>query len=111
MTATPLELLGLVLGLCVVTLVARNFFLVLPRRWHPRGWVEQALRVAPIAALLAITVPEAVRGVGWAPASWLDARLLSALALVAAVAFGARPLLALGVGAGVFLGLTWALPG
>ncbi len=111
MTATALDLLLLVLGLCGVTLVARNLFLVLPARWQPRGWMEQALRVAPVAALLAITVPEVARDLGLHGAPWQDPRLMSALTLVAAVAMGARALLALAVSAAVFIGLTLALQG
>lgn len=103
MTLDRLELLALIGGLCIVTLVARNLFLVLPPRWHPRGWVEQALRVAPLAALLAITVPEITRDVAWAPATWLDPRLLAAAVLVAVVALGGKALWALGAGALVFV--------
>lgn len=98
-----LELVALVVGLCVITLVARNLFLVLPPRWHPRGWVEQALRVAPLAALLAITVPEITRDVGLTPATWLDPRLLGAAVLVGVVALGGKALWALASGAAVFV--------
>lgn len=101
---TAAELLALVAGLIVVTLVARNLFLVLPPRWLPRGWVAQALQVAPLAALLAITVPEIARDVELAdPASWADPRLAGAAALAVAIRLGARPLLALGIGATVFV--------
>lgn len=106
MSGDGLAFIALVAGLCVVTLVARNLFLVLPPRWHPRGWVEQALRVAPLAALLAITVPEITRDVGLAPATWLDARLMAAVALVAVVALGGKALWALGVGAVVFVAMS-----
>ena len=81
------ELVLLVVGLAGVTLVARNFFLVLPKRWQPRGTVAEALRHAPLAALLAITVPEIVRDVpplidaaGWL-ALVTDARVTSAAVL------------------------------
>lgn len=101
---TPGELLALVGGLVVVTLVARNLFLVLPPRWQPRGWAAQVLQVAPLAALLAITVPEIVRDVdAAAPATWADPRLAGAIALAAAIRLGARPLTALAIGAAVFV--------
>lgn len=81
------ELALLIALLCAVTLVARNFFLVLPRRWQPRGAVADALRYAPLAALLAITVPEIVRDVpplvdaaGWTALA-TDARVVAALVL------------------------------
>ena len=61
MQYSSLELWLLIALLSLVTLVSRSFFVLLPRRWQPRGRVEQALRYAPLAALLAITVPEVVR--------------------------------------------------
>ena len=60
MRYSPLELWTLIALLALLTLVSRSFFVLLPRRWQPRGRVEQALRYAPLAALLAITVPEVV---------------------------------------------------
>jgi branched-subunit amino acid transport protein len=85
--------------LAAVTLVARNLFLVLPPRWQPRGAVEQALRVAPLAALLAITVPEIVRD--------LPLRLAAAgaLALLLVVRLTRKSLWGLVAGASVYLGL------
>lgn len=89
---SPLELWVLIGLLALVTLGARSFFVLLPRRWQPRGRVEQALRHAPLAALLAIIAPEVTRQLpdlllqGRPPwAVFGDARLLSALVLVAVV--------------------------
>jgi branched-subunit amino acid transport protein len=105
----------LVGALVLVTLLARNFFLVLPERWQPRGWVEQALRVAPLAALLAITVPEITRDVSLEPSSWLDPRLVAALLLVVVVRATGRTLWGLVAGAALYLllgslGAPWRLP-
>lgn len=102
--------------LAAVTLVARNLFLVLPPRWQPRGAVEQALRVAPLAALLAITVPEIVRDLplhlaaapGWdagALAVATDPRLAGALALLLVVRLTRKSLWGLVAGTAVYLGL------
>jgi branched-subunit amino acid transport protein len=103
------DLALLLAGLVIVTLVARNLFLVLPPRWQPRGWVAQALQVAPLAALLAITVPEIARDVSPSPTTWLDARLLAAAVLAAAIAAGLRGPWALALGAAVFVGLSRVL--
>jgi branched-subunit amino acid transport protein len=100
---TPAALAVLLVALVGVTLVARNVFLVLPRRWQPRGAVERALRAAPLAALIAITLPEILRssllagGAGAAdPMAWLtDARLVSALVLVAVLRLTRRGVAAL----------------
>ncbi len=107
------DLALLIVLLAGVTLGARNFFLVLPKRWQPRGAVAEALRYAPLAALLAITVPEIVRdlpvGAAGSGASWAavatDARLLSALVLAAVVRLTQRSLWGLVAGALTFIAL------
>jgi branched-subunit amino acid transport protein len=105
-----LELWVLLVALVGVTLIARCFFLVLPARWQPRGALERALRAAPLAALVAITLPEILRGslqagdAGWA-AGLADPRLLSA-ALLCGVWFATRrPLAALLAGSAGYLAL------
>ena len=112
MAYSPLEIWSLIALLALVTLVARGFFLVLPRRWQPRGRVEQALRYAPLAALLAITVPEIVQQLpatvqhpasGWALAA--DPRLMSALLLAAVIRLTRNTLWGLVAGTTAYLGL------
>jgi branched-subunit amino acid transport protein len=104
--SAPAIVLLLVL-LVIVTLVARNFFLVLPRRWQPRGRMERALRVAPLAAIVAITLPEVLQTsvlAGTAPSAWLlDARLLAVLALALAWRLTRHGVVALASGAVVFV--------
>jgi branched-subunit amino acid transport protein len=92
-----------IVGLVVVVFVTRNVFVVLPARWHPRGAFERALRQAPLAALVALTVPSAgalLFEPGWDLAAlWRDARLPAA-AVTVAVSWAARspfPGLAAGV--------------
>jgi branched-subunit amino acid transport protein len=110
---SSLQLWTLIALLSLVTLVARSFFVLLPRRWQPRGRVEQALRYAPLAALLAITVPEVVQQVPaalqqaaplWAIAT--DPRLVSALVLVAVIQLTRHTLWGLAAGTATFLVLT-----
>jgi len=108
-----LDLLLLVALLALLTLVARNFFLILPARWQPRGAVAEALRYAPLAALLAITVPEIVRdlpvGAAGATAAWADAltdpRLVSALVLGAVIRLARSALWGLVAGTASYLAL------
>jgi branched-subunit amino acid transport protein len=109
---SPLELWLLIALLSLLTLVSRSFFVLLPRRWQPRGRVEQALRYAPLAALLAITVPEVVRQLPAAllqPAPALaiatDARLLSALVLAAVIRLTRHTLWGLLAGTATYLAL------
>ena len=111
---SDLELLLLMGALVGVTLVARCFFLVLPQRWQPRGALERALRAAPLAALVAITLPEILRTSVLAdaatPLQWLgDPRLLAALVLSAVWAATRQGVLALLAGSACYLVLlAWA---
>jgi branched-subunit amino acid transport protein len=105
------DLALLIVLLAGVTLAARNFFLVLPKRWQPRGTVAEALRVAPLAALLAITVPEIVRdlpvGAAGTGAAWAsiatDPRFVSAFVLAAVLRLSRQSLWGLAAGAGTYL--------
>ena len=112
MQYSPLELWTLIVLLALLTLVSRSFFVLLPRRWQPRGRVEQALRYAPLAALLAITVPEVVQQLpaalqqpapAWAVAT--DARLVSALVLAAVIRLTRQTLWGLLAGTTTYLAL------
>jgi branched-subunit amino acid transport protein len=112
MQYSPLDLWLLIALLALLTLVSRSFFVLLPRRWQARGRVEQALRYAPLAALLAITVPEVVQQLpaalhqaapAWALAS--DARLVSALVLAAVIRLTRHTLWGLLAGAATYMAL------
>jgi branched-subunit amino acid transport protein len=113
MQYSALELGVLIALLALLTLLSRSFFVLLPRRWQPRGRVEQALRYAPLAALLAITVPEVVQQLptalqqaapAWALAT--DARLVSALVLAAVIRLTRHTLWGLAAGTLTFLLMT-----
>ncbi len=49
---------AVILGLTIMVLVMRWSFLVLPRRFQPKGRLALALNFAPLAALIAICAPE-----------------------------------------------------
>lgn len=107
------ELWVLIALLALLTLVSRSFFVLLPRRWQPRGRVEQALRYAPLAALLAITMPEVLNQLPTAlqqaapiRAIATDARLVSALVLAAVIGLARNTLWGLAAGTATFLVLT-----
>jgi branched-subunit amino acid transport protein len=72
-----------VLGLALITLLTRGFFLF-PERERPLPvWLEQGLRYAPLAALVAVVAPEIVMTQGRLISSWMDARLPSVLVATA----------------------------
>ncbi len=71
-----------ILGLAVITLVTRAFFLWPDRELPMPGWLKRALRFAPLAALVAIVVPEVVLEQGQFLATFASARLLGTLSAV-----------------------------
>lgn len=68
-----------IVGLALLTLLTRGFFMIPQREWPLPGWLQQGLRYAPLAALVAVVVPEIVLTQGHLIASWKDARLPAVL--------------------------------
>ena len=64
-----------ILGLALITLLTRGFFLFPERDLPLPGWLEQGLRYAPLAALVAVVAPEIVMTQGRLIGTWTDARL------------------------------------
>jgi branched-subunit amino acid transport protein len=64
-----------ILGLAVVSFVARNFFLFPDREVKMPAWLRRGLKVAPLAALAAVVVPEVIMTQGTLISTWQDARL------------------------------------
>ncbi len=78
-----LEGIVAIAGLVLITLGTRGFF-VLPERELPLpGWLREALRYAPIGALVAVVAPELVMQQGRLIQTWQDPRLAGAVAAVA----------------------------
>ena len=73
-----------ILGLAVITVVTRSFFLLPDRELTLPAWIMQGLRYAPLAALAAVIAPEVLLTDGALIATWRDARLF---AVVAGTAF------------------------
>jgi branched-subunit amino acid transport protein len=72
---TPTEITITVIGLAVLTLVTRAFFLIPERDLPLPNWLQQGLRYAPLAALMAVVAPEVVLTQGQLIHTWQDARL------------------------------------
>ncbi len=69
-----------IIGLGLISVLTRSFFL-LPRRELPiPAWLREALRYAPLAALVAVIVPEVIMSNGQLIQTWQDARLYAAAA-------------------------------
>jgi branched-subunit amino acid transport protein len=96
-------------GLVTVVFATRNVFLALPHRMQPTGALERALRFAPLAALVALTIPPAFTawfqpGAGWLDV-WHDGRLPAAVATLGVSRWAGTPFPGLAAGILVLLAL------
>ncbi|SHN05396.1 AzlD domain-containing protein [Rhizobacter sp. OV335] len=80
---SELESLITIIGLTVITVVTRCFFLIPERELRLPGWVQRGLRYAPLAALAAVVVPELLMSQGQLISTWQDARLYAVPAATA----------------------------
>jgi branched-subunit amino acid transport protein len=80
MSHDDLWMFGVIIGLSVVTVVARSFFFLSNQDWQLPHWAQRGLQYAPIAALSAVVVPEIVMSQGAFITTWQDARLFAAAA-------------------------------
>jgi branched-subunit amino acid transport protein len=69
-----------ILGLAVITVATRGFFLYPERELPMPAWLKQGLRYAPLAALAAVVAPEIVMQQGHLITTLKDARLYATLA-------------------------------
>jgi branched-subunit amino acid transport protein len=74
------EALIAVIGLTVITVLTRGFFLLSQREMPLPAWLRQGLRYAPLAAMAAVVVPEVVMLNGQLIGTWQDARLFGVAA-------------------------------
>lgn len=68
------------LGLIVITLVTRAFFMIPERELPMPEWLRRGLKYAPLAALAAVIAPELLMSHGALIQTLRDARLPAALA-------------------------------
>jgi branched-subunit amino acid transport protein len=93
------------IGLAVISVLTRGFFLVSEQEWVLPGWAQRGLRYAPLAALAAVVVPEVLLTHGQLITTWQDARLFGAAAAVAYYLWRRGLLGTILVGMAVFLPL------
>ncbi|MEW6703401.1 MAG: AzlD domain-containing protein [Pseudomonadota bacterium] len=82
-----------ILGMAVVTVVTRAFFLFPQREMPLPVWLKQGLRYAPLAAMAAIVVPEVVMTQGQLVHTLKDARLYAVIVATAYFFFWRRGIL------------------
>ena len=97
-------------GLTVVSVLTRGFFMIPKREVPIPGWLREALRFAPLAALVAVLVPDLAMTDDHLIATWRDARLYATAtgilvfcttrSLLGTILAGSAVLLALRIGLG-----------
>jgi branched-subunit amino acid transport protein len=81
-----------IVGLALLSLLTRGFFMIAERERPMPRWLQQGLRYAPLAALMAVIAPEVLLTQGQFIGSWQDARL-PAVAVSTAYYFWRRDIL------------------
>jgi branched-subunit amino acid transport protein len=109
LNGTDMWTLLVIVGLAVVTVVSRSFFLISGKPWQLPHWAQRGLQYAPIAALSAVVVQEIVMSQGQLIGTWQDARLFAAVAGVAIYYAKRNVLLTILGGMAVYLPLHLAL--
>jgi branched-subunit amino acid transport protein len=72
-----------IVGLALITVLTRGFFLIPERELPLPAWLQQGLRYAPLAALVAVVAPEVVMTQGQLISTLKDARLPAVLVATA----------------------------
>ena len=102
---TDTEIVITCLGLGIISVLTRGFFMVSQQEWVLPAWAQRGLRYAPLAALVAVVAPEVLLTQGQLITTWLDARLVSAAAAVVYYVWRRGLLGTILVGMAVFLPL------
>jgi branched-subunit amino acid transport protein len=68
-----------IIGLAVITMVTRAFFMIPERELPMPDWLKRGLKYAPLAALTAVIAPEIVMTNGELISTLLDARIPATL--------------------------------
>ncbi len=107
---SPWTTIVAIAGLTVVSVVTRGFFMIPDREVPIPAWLREALRYAPLAALVAVLLPEIAMTDDHLIATWRDARLYATAvgiavfattrSLLGTILAGTAVLLALRIGLG-----------
>jgi branched-subunit amino acid transport protein len=73
--STDLYIVWLIVGMTCVSICARSFFLVFGERFKVADWVLEAIRFAPLAAMVAILAPEIFLPSGASSVAQFDLKL------------------------------------
>ena len=77
---SELQVLIGIVGMAVITVITRGYFMLSEREWTMPAWTMRALRYAPLTALAAIIAPEVLLTDGVLVSTWHDPRVLAVAA-------------------------------
>jgi len=106
---SPLEIFLTAVGMGLITLMCRSFFLLPQDELPMPRWLREGLRYAPTAALAAVVAPELVMTQGHLIDTWRDARIFGAAAGLAFYAWRRNLFGTIVCGTGVMLALRLGL--
>jgi len=92
-------------GLTLITVVTRGFMFLSQKEWPLPDWLHEGLRYAPLAALVAVAVPETLGTQGVWLDSWHDPKLWGGLSALAMARWRAGVLGPMVVGMAVYAAL------
>ncbi len=104
-----LEVFFTAVGMAVVSLGCRAFFLYPEEELPMPNWLREGLRYAPIAALAAVVAPELVLTQGHLIDTWRDPRIFGAVAGLAFYAWRRSLFGTIVCGTGVMLALKFGV--
>lgn len=73
--STDMYIVWVIIGMTCVSICARSFFLVFGERFKVADWILEAIRYAPLAAMVAILAPELFLPSGASSVAQFDFRL------------------------------------
>lgn len=102
---TPLHIWLTIVGLTIVTIITRNFFIALGNTLPLPERVLHALRYAPACALAALIAPEVLMTQGSLAPPLTNPKLIAAVAALLTMLFTRSVVLTMGVGMLVLIGV------
>ena len=106
---SSLEIFFTTLGMAVIVLLCRSFFLISNQELPMPRWLREGLRYAPTAALAAVVAPELVMTQGHLIDTWRDPRIFGAMAGLVFYAWQKSLFGTIVIGTGVMLLLRFGL--
>lgn len=106
---SALEIFFTSIGMAVITLLCRAFFLLPEQDLPMPRWLRDGLRYAPVAALAAVVAPELFMSQGHLVDTWRDAHIFGAAAGLAFYAWQRNLFGTIVLGTGVMLALRFGL--